>query len=65
MNHHERRKQDRLQKEAITAIAVASETPFKTAFKIKLGIALAQLTSALVIFSGFTALALIAYWLLK
>lgn len=40
---HTQREQDSTTNAAVTAIAVASKTPFKTAFKVTMGIALAQL----------------------
>lgn len=38
--------------DAIKAVAAASQTPFKTAFKITMGVALAQLTIAFLFFGG-------------
>jgi hypothetical protein len=41
-----------LESSAVKAIAAASKTPFRTAFKITFGIALAQLTIAALVFGG-------------
>lgn len=54
MKHNNR--QDNVTQTAVAAIAAASQTPFKTAFKIYLGIGLAQLTM-LAILGGLFVLA--------
>ena len=45
-----------LQNAAITAIAAASKTPFRTAFKISMGIALAQITTLIFVLFSFALL---------
>lgn len=49
-----------LETPAIEALAAASKTPFKTAFKITLGIGLGRLA----LFTGFIAIVTIAYKIL-
>lgn len=44
------------QNAATAAIAAASTTPFKTAFKITMGIALAQLATLALVITGFALL---------
>lgn len=77
MNHHsheengasmrhqdEQRNANRAIDAAIVGIASASNTPFRTAFKITFGIAMGRLASALVFLSAL-ALVISAYGLLK
>lgn len=45
-----------IQNTATAAIAAASNTPFRTAFKITMGIALAQLASFVLVVLGFFTL---------
>lgn len=50
---------------AIKAIAVASKTPFRTAFKATLGIAAAQLVITVVFFGGLIVLGTTCYLLAR
>ena len=50
------RPQNDIQGAATAAIAAASNTPFKTAFKITLGLALGQLVVALLFMGGCSAI---------
>lgn len=56
------RQENNMQTTAITAIAAASATPFKTAFKIYMGMALASIATFAIILSGLTALVAFAFW---
>jgi threonine/homoserine/homoserine lactone efflux protein len=47
-----------IQDAAVSALAAASKTPFKTAFKVTLGIGLARATLFLVVVSGLAAIML-------
>lgn len=61
--NHSQRNHDNVTQAAVTAIAAASETPFKTAFKIYMGIALASIASAAILFSAFTAVIVLGFWI--
>lgn len=65
MNNSQRQQTNNLQNAATAAIAAASGTPFWTAFKITLGIGLAQLVGAMIFLGGFIALVSCAYFLVK
>lgn len=53
--------EDTITKAAIASVAAASNTPFKTAFKISMGIAAAQFVVLGLFVGGFFALAIISY----
>lgn len=50
---------------AIKALAVASKTPFKTAFKATLGVAAAQLVITVVFFGGLAAVGTLIYFIAR
>lgn len=53
--------QDQVTQTAVAAIAAASQTPFRTAFKIYMGIGLAQLTMlAMFLLAGAVVLGIVA-----
>lgn len=54
-----------LQTAAITAIAAASKTPFKTAFMATLGVGMAQVVMLLGFFGGIAALGTITYFIVR
>lgn len=56
---------DAVQTAAISAVAAASQTPFKTAFKITFGIAIAQLVIGLMFLAGCAVIAGVSYLLVK
>lgn len=49
----------------VAALATASKTPFRTAFKVMFGIGLAQLALVGLFFGGATTVFVIGYLLLK
>lgn len=49
----------------VKAIAAASATPFKTAFKVTMGIAVAQLLVTAIFFGGIATLIMIVAFLLN
>lgn len=49
----------------VAALAVASKTPFRTAFKVMFGIGLAQLALVALFFGGGAAVITVGYLLLK
>lgn len=53
---HQQQTTNNIQNNATAAIAAVSNTPFKTAFKITMGIALAQLTTLVLVVLGFFSL---------
>ncbi len=64
MNNYQHN-QNQITQAAVASIAAASETPFKTAFKIYLGMALASVATFFIVISGFAVLGVIGAWLLK
>lgn len=65
MNHMQNKDTSEVVTAATAAIAASSATPFRTAFKITMGIAIAQLTIVLLFLGGCSALAGITYYLVK
>lgn len=49
---------NQLEMGAVKALAAASKTPFLTAFKVTMGIAIAQLLTMILFFGGLAALGL-------
>lgn len=62
MRHQQRDQESELQTATTKMLAAASATPFWTAFKITLGIGLAQF---LMFLGGVSTIALVVYLLLK
>lgn len=54
-----------LENMAVSAIAAASKTPFKTAFKITFGIAVANVLIGLLFMAGCATIATVSYMVVK
>lgn len=57
--------ENNVEQAAVAAIASASATPFRTAFKITIGIALAQLMMLAIVVGGLATVGTIIYAILK
>lgn len=65
VRNKERHSDDKAFKAAVAAVALNSKTPFKTAFKVSMGIALAQLSILLMGIAFIAAMVFTATYVLR